>query len=45
MNEDKFKQLFQKIVELYQIPSDTADELLKRILSILAEHRKSNKTE
>ena len=36
--EVRFKKLFQKIVELYQLPPDTAAELLGRILRILAEH-------
>lgn len=33
-----FTELFQKIVELYQLPPDTAVELLERILDILAEY-------
>lgn len=36
--ETHFKELLQKIVEQYEIPPDTAAELLERILRILAEH-------
>lgn len=36
IEEDEFKLLFQRIVEMYQISPETASELLKRILAILA---------
>lgn len=39
MDEEKFKKLFQRIVDMYQISPETAAELLQRILAIL-----SNKT-
>lgn len=42
--EEEFKKLFQKIVELYQISSDTAAELLQRILAILSESCEENET-
>ena len=35
--EDRFKELFRRIVELYQLSPETAEELLQRILRILAE--------
>lgn len=34
---DRFKMLFQKIVEMYQLSPEIASELLQRILRILAE--------
>lgn len=35
--EDQFRELFQRIVELYQLSPETAAELLQRILKILSE--------
>lgn len=35
--EEEFKKLFQKIVEMYQISPEIAAELLQRILRILAD--------
>ena len=40
--EEEFKQLFRRIVEMYQISPDTAAELLQRILSILADSQEEN---
>ena len=37
MNEEKFKKLFQRIVDMYQISPETAAELLQRILMILSD--------
>lgn len=34
--EDQFRELFQRIVELYQLSPEIAAELLQRILAILA---------
>lgn len=42
IEEDGFKKLFKRIVEMYQIPPDTASELLQRILRILADTRESD---
>lgn len=36
MDDEYFKQLFERIVEVYQIAPDTAAELLQRILEILS---------
>lgn len=38
--EEQFRELFQKIVELYQLSPVVAAELLQRILTILAEGEK-----
>lgn len=35
--EDRFRVLFQRIVEMYQLPPEIAAELLQRILRILEE--------
>lgn len=35
IEEDEFKLLFRRIIEMYQISPETAAELLKRILAIL----------
>lgn len=43
--ENEFKILFQRIVEQYQISSDTAAELLQRILRILAENHEKDEPE
>ena len=40
--EEEFKQLFQRIVEMYQISADTAAELLQRILRILADSQEED---
>ena len=37
--EEEFKKLFQKIVEMYQISPEIAAALLQRILRILADSR------
>lgn len=42
IEEDGFKKLFNRIVEMYQIPPDTASELLQRILRILADTRETD---
>lgn len=42
IEEDGFKKLFKRIVEMYKIPPDTASELLQRILRILADTRESD---
>lgn len=42
MNEDEFKILFQKIVDFYQITPEIAEELLQRILAIIAKNQASN---
>lgn len=36
MDDEYFKQLFEGIVEAYQISPETAAELLQRILEILS---------
>ena len=36
MDEEKFKKLFQRIIDMYQISPETAAELLQRILVILS---------
>ena len=36
MEEEKFKKLFQRIVDMYELSPDTAAELLQRILVILS---------
>ena len=38
MDDEYFKQLFERIVEVYQIAPDTAEELLQRILEILSQN-------
>lgn len=43
--EEEFKKLFQRIVEMYQILPDTASELLQRILRILADTRAEDEPE
>lgn len=35
--EEQFRELFQKVVELYQLSPEVAAELLQRILAILVE--------
>lgn len=35
MDEEEFRQLFLKIMNLYQISPEVATELLKKILTIL----------
>ena len=40
--EEEFKQLFRRIVEMYQISPDTATELLQRILTILADNQEED---
>ena len=39
IEEEEFKQLFHRIVEMYQISPETASELLQRILTILADNQ------
>ena len=36
--EEQFRELFQRIAELYQLSPEIAAELLQRILHILANH-------
>ena len=38
MTEEAFRELFGKLLEHYQLPPETAAELLKRILTALAEN-------
>ena len=40
-DEDRFRVLFQRIVEMYQLSPEIAAELLQRILRILEERSKS----
>lgn len=43
--EEEFKRLFQRIVDMYQISPETAEELLQRILRILAETQEEDEPE
>lgn len=43
--EEAFKKLFQRIVEMYQISPKTAEELLQRILRILADTQEEDEPE
>ena len=36
MEDDNFKELYFKLVDLYKIPPDIAKEMLQKILEILA---------
>lgn len=40
--EEEFKKLFRRIVEMYQISPATAAELLQRILAILADNQEKD---
>lgn len=43
-NEANFKELFQKIVERYELSPDVAAELLKKILAILSNKDSTDKS-
>lgn len=43
IEDEEFKKLIQRIVELYQISSDTAAALLQKILVILTVSRKEKR--